>query len=43
MPYVRGETLRARLERENQLPIADALLRRDPRVAAMLDKLGAMP
>ena len=25
MPYVRGETLRARLERERQLPIADAL------------------
>ncbi|WP_309670860.1 protein kinase [Gemmatimonas sp.] len=26
MPYVRGETLGARLEREQQLPIADALL-----------------
>ncbi len=26
MPYVRGETLRARLERERQLPIPDALL-----------------
>ncbi|WP_353265882.1 protein kinase [Gemmatimonas sp.] len=26
MPYVRGETLRARLERESQLPLADALL-----------------
>lgn len=26
MPYVRGETLRARLEREHQLPIPDALL-----------------
>lgn len=26
MPYVRGETLRARLEREQQLPIPDALL-----------------
>ncbi|MCA2996939.1 serine/threonine-protein kinase [Gemmatimonas sp.] len=25
MPYVRGETLRARLEREKQLPIADAV------------------
>ncbi len=25
MPYVRGETLRARLERETQLPVADAL------------------
>ncbi|MCA2992768.1 serine/threonine-protein kinase, partial [Gemmatimonas sp.] len=25
MPYVRGETLRARLERETQLPIADAV------------------
>jgi hypothetical protein len=25
MPYVRGETLRARLERETQLPITDAL------------------
>jgi serine/threonine-protein kinase len=25
MPYVRGETLRARLERERQLPIADAV------------------
>src|SRR6476661_3719715 len=25
MPYVRGETLRARLERERQLPIDDAL------------------
>ncbi len=25
MPYVRGETLRARLERESQLPVADAL------------------
>jgi serine/threonine-protein kinase len=25
MPYVRGETLRARLERETQLPIGDAL------------------
>src|SRR5687767_3218984 len=37
MPYVRGETLRARLERENQLPIADAL--RIAREAA--DALGA--
>ena len=26
MPYVRGETLRSRLERERQLPMADALL-----------------
>ncbi|MFN8801191.1 MAG: protein kinase domain-containing protein, partial [Gemmatimonas sp.] len=26
MPYVRGETLRTRLERESQLPVADALL-----------------
>jgi len=26
MPYVRGETLRSRLERERQLPTADALL-----------------
>jgi hypothetical protein len=26
MPYVRGETLRARLNRERQLPVADALL-----------------
>src|SRR4029450_13224931 len=26
MPYVRGETLRARLDREQQLPIPDALL-----------------
>ena len=25
MPYVRGETLRARLERERQLPVADAV------------------
>ena len=25
MPFVEGETLRARLERERQLPIADAL------------------
>ncbi|MFN9205141.1 MAG: protein kinase domain-containing protein, partial [Gemmatimonas sp.] len=25
MPYVRGETLRARLERETQLPIVDAV------------------
>ena len=25
MPYVGGETLRARLERELQLPVADAL------------------
>jgi WD40 repeat protein len=37
MPYVPGETLRARLERENQLPIADAL--RIAREAA--DALGA--
>jgi serine/threonine-protein kinase len=26
MPYVKGETLRARLERESQLPLAEALL-----------------
>ena len=37
MPYVSGETLRARLERERQLPIADAL--RIAREAA--DALGA--
>jgi serine/threonine protein kinase len=37
MPYVSGETLRTRLERENQLPIADAL--RIAREAA--DALGA--
>jgi eukaryotic-like serine/threonine-protein kinase len=37
MPYVRGETLRTRLEREKQLPIADAL--RIAREAA--DALGA--
>ena len=37
MPYVTGETLRARLERENQLPIADAL-----RIAReVADALGA--
>ena len=37
MPYVSGETLRARLEREKQLPIADAL-----RIATeVADALGA--
>jgi serine/threonine-protein kinase len=37
MPYVQGETLRARLERERQLPIADAL-----RIACeVADALGA--
>jgi len=36
MPYVRGETLRARLEREKQLPIADAV-RIAREVAAALD------
>src|SRR5688572_6464878 len=37
MPYVRGETLRARLERENQLPIAEAV-----RIAReVADALGA--
>ena len=36
MPYVRGETLRARLERETQLPIADAL-RITREVAGALD------
>jgi serine/threonine-protein kinase len=37
MPYVRGETLRARLERERQLPIEDAL-----RIAReVADALGA--
>ncbi|MFO0231474.1 MAG: protein kinase domain-containing protein, partial [Burkholderiales bacterium] len=36
MPYVKGETLRARLERERQLPIADAL-RMAREVAGALD------
>jgi hypothetical protein len=27
MPFVEGETLRARLEREGQLPVADVRLR----------------
>ncbi|MFN8841222.1 MAG: serine/threonine-protein kinase, partial [Burkholderiales bacterium] len=36
MPYVTGETLRARLEREGQLPVADAV-RLAREVAAALD------
>src|SRR5260221_13550671 len=39
MPYISGETLRARLERERQLPIADAV--RISREVA--DALGAAP
>jgi serine/threonine protein kinase len=42
MPFVRGETLRARLERERQLPIPDAL-RIAREVAGALDHMSAAP